>query len=160
MNDEHTQPENANTAPATDVSQDFAWEAHPARERPAAALLAIIVILALAALVYHLAGTAVAGVIAAIVLCLALQRFFFASRYELSADGITAATLMWQRRLRWDEVRLAQFGSQAAWISPLPRRSWREARRGVHVLFGPRRDEILTQLRARLPDTVEQRTAP
>jgi hypothetical protein len=134
----------------------FAWQAHPARERPLTAAAACAVVFALALAVYALSEAAVWAVFAVLVLCLSLNRFFFATKYEVDADGITAAMPLATRRLRWCEIRRAELGSRAAWLSPLPRRSWREARRGIHVLFGTHRAQVLTRLRACLPHDVTQ----
>lgn len=126
----------------------FCWEAHPARERPLAAVTAILVILAFSLAVYLFSESAIWAVVAAVVLCLAQSRFFFATRYTIDADLIRARYLFSARELRWDEVRRVDVGALAAWISPYKRRSWRESRRGVHVLFGKRREEVLRRVEA------------
>ena len=134
-----------------DVSQPFTWQAHPARERPLAGIAAGVCVFALALAVHAFSGMTAWAVVSAAVLCLSLSRFFFATHYEVDADAITMRASFGRRRLAWSEIRRAEFGPRAAWLSPLARRSWREARRGIHVLFGARREEVVAQLRARLP---------
>lgn len=141
----------ARTHERIDLAQPFTWRAHPARERPLTAIMAGVCVFALALSVYAFSGTTAWAVVSAVVLCLSLSRFFFATHYEADADAITMRASFGRRRLVWSEIRRAEFGPRGAWLSPLGRRSWREARRGIHVLFGARREEVLAQLRARLP---------
>jgi len=151
---EHATPAGSSRPPATtDATRDeqsVAFTVHPARERPLAAAAAVLVIVALATAVYLSSEAALWAILTAVVLCLSLQRFFFATRYECTAEGIQAATLMGRRSLRWSEVRRVDVGAHAAWLSTFPRRNWLEHRRGIHVLFGTRREAIEAELRRRL----------
>lgn len=149
--DESGPARSAPTHERIDVAQPFTWRAHPAWERPLAGLAAGVCVFALALSVYSFSGTTAWAVVSAVVLSLSLSRFFFATHYEVDADAITMRASFGRRRLVWSEIRRAEFGPRGAWLSPLGRRSWREARRGIHVLFGARREEVLAQLRARLP---------
>lgn len=129
----------------------FAWETHPARERRGALCGACLGILVFALAVYGYTEELTWSFFAAIVLVISLSAFFLPTRYVLDAEGITAATYFGTKRLLWREVRRSQFGERAAWLSSALKRTWRESRHGILVLFGPRRAEILAQLRARLP---------
>lgn len=126
------------------------WVAHPARERPIAAALTSAAVIVAGVAIGGLAEMAWVGAVAAGVLVLALHRFFLPAEYELDADGLTVTTVMGTQRVRWNEVRLVAVDRRGAWVSVLPRRSWREARRGIHILYGQRQDEILAALRGRL----------
>jgi hypothetical protein len=128
------------------------WRAHPARERPAAAAAACIVIVLFSLAVYVFsAGQTGWTLFATVVLCLSLNRFFFWTRYEINADGLTAFMPFGRKRLGWREIRRVECGSRAAWLSPARKRSLWEQRRGIHVLFGDRREEVLQRLRAAVP---------
>lgn len=129
----------------------FSWTAHPARERPAAAVVACLVIMALAAGVQQTTEHTGWGILAALVLCLSLQRFFFATSYEIDDEGVAASSLMGRRSIAWRAVRRIERGSRGAWISPYrTRRRW-EGRRGVHILYGSQRDAVLKILGERIP---------
>jgi hypothetical protein len=140
---------NAMKADSDDVPP-LEWRAHPARERPLAAIVAVGIIAALAGAVYAFSEQRIWAIIAAAVLCLAQSRFFFPTCYRLDTAGITQFTLFTQKSLAWDSIRRVEIGSLAAWLSPSRKRNWREGRRGVHVLFGCQRDEILRRIRAAL----------
>ena len=123
------------------------WTAHPARQRPAAAVAAIFVIVAFSILAADLGGHAAWGIGSAIVLCLSLHRFFFASRYRIDSAGVHAETLFGTRSLSWDEIRRVELGARGAWCSTFARRHMLEYRRGVLLLFGPQREAAVTALR-------------
>lgn len=137
----------------TDTVEDgFVWTAHPARERPLAAVGAACVIVLFAGATYLFSERETWALFVTAVFCLALNRFYFVTRYSISDDEITARLpLLRTRTLRWDEVRRIEIGPNGAWVSPYRRRSWREQRRGVHVLFGRQRERILRELRSRAP---------
>lgn len=136
------------TTPATAPDPPCAeWTAHPARQRPLAAAAAIVVIVALAALVADLGGHPAWGVFAAVVLCLSLHRFFFASSYRIDAAGVHARTLTGTRSLPWDQIRRVELGTRGAWCSSFARRHVMEFRRGVLLLFGPDPQAAVAALR-------------
>lgn len=124
------------------------WTAHPARQRPLAACGAVAVIIAFSMAVYGVGRESLWSIGAAIVMCLALSRFFFPTRYLIDGDGVTAWTALTTRRIAWRDVRRIDVGGHAAWISPSRRRNWREARRGVHVLYGNAKADVRARLLA------------
>ena len=116
--------------------EPLTWSAHPARERPLTAVAAVAVIIAFATVVYGVARDPLWAVGATIVMCLVQSRFFFSTRYAITPNELTISTLLTTRRLAWREVRRIDIGSHAAWATPYRRRTWREYRRGIHVLYG------------------------
>jgi hypothetical protein len=90
------------------------------------------------------------GILALAVLFLSLGRFFFASRFILDGEGVTARYLLRTQRCRWSEVRRFCHDSRGAYLSTRSRPSRLDAYRGVHLLFGPVREEVLEAIRSRL----------
>lgn len=146
-----TEPVQDSPAKDTDRNEAFAWRVHPAVERPFAAASALVVIVALGLAVYVSFGNRLWSLFATVVMCLSLNRFFFANSFRIDADGVSAHTLFGKRGLGWDEVQRIVYGGHSAWISPYTRSSLRESKRGVLILFGRRREEVLEQLRRRVP---------
>jgi hypothetical protein len=92
-------------------------------------------------------------------MCLSLHRFFFATYFLIGALGVSAHTLFGKRVLAWEEVGRVVYGGHSAWVSPPTRSSIREARRGVLLLFGKHREDVLAQLKRRLPaDRIQKAT--
>lgn len=141
-----------NSLPAP--SLPYRWRVHPAVERPAAAAAALFLIVALSVAVFVSTDSSLWAVFAAVVLVLSLARFFFASDYEVTAMQIEARLPFGTRRLTWSELRRVEIGAHAAWLSAYRGRSWRDGRRGVHVLFGTHRAAALAALRAAIPAEV------
>ena len=80
-------------------NSEYIWRAHPAHARPVAAMAAGLIILAVAAAVWVSFGVAW-GLASAMVLVLALHRFFFPSRFSIDQEGIVAHYLLRHQRLR------------------------------------------------------------
>ncbi len=135
-------------SPARDA---FTWRVHPALERPFAAVTALVVIVGLGLAVYVSIRSRVWSLFATVVMCLSLNRFFFANGFRIDADGVSAHTLFGERCLAWDQVGRIVYGGHSAWIAPQTRSKLRESKRGVLILFGRRRVEVLEQLRRRIP---------
>jgi hypothetical protein len=73
-------------------SLPYEWTAHPLREHPAKAVLAIVLVLACGVLVGLIVDAPTVGPIAAggaiLFLFIALNRFFLPSRYRMDEHGI------------------------------------------------------------------------
>ena len=134
-----------------DEAEVFAWRAHPARQRPVAALFAAAVIAAMA-VVCALAVNVWWGIIAAVVLVLTLHRFFFPSRFTIDEQGVTARYLLGTRCCAWSEIRRACHDRHGVYLSTRSRPSRLDAYRGIQLLFGRSREEVLHRIRLHLAD--------
>ena len=90
------------------------------------------------------AGTAVMVVL--------LNRFFFASRFTIDAEGFTARYPLRQQRARWSELRRFVHDTQGGLLSPSERLTWRARRRSIPVLFGMYGDSIVPRIDAHLQE--------
>ena len=114
-----------------------------------AAMAAGLIILAAAAMVWASFGVAW-GLASAIVLVLALHRFFFPSRFSIDDEGIGARYLLRHQRLRWRDVRRLLHDEHGAYLSTRVRPSRLDAYVGMHILFGQHRDEVIRRIRERM----------
>lgn len=134
--------------PATILSAEpWTWRAHPARSRPLAALHGALAIGGIAVLCATLGGVFWGG-LAVVLLVVSLRRFYFPSRFTIDRQGITASDLLGTRRLAWSEVRRFCQDRHGAYLSTRSCPSRWDAYRGVHVLFGSRRVEVLAAIRS------------
>lgn len=137
---------------------ELTWHAHPARERPAAAVLAGFVIIAVGvgvALVLDARGwnAVLTSIVAMAVLVMSLNRFFLPSRFRIDADGITAEHPLRTTRLAWRDLHGLRTDRHGGFLATSSRRTWGSMHRGMHLLFGASRDEALRLIRARLAST-------
>ncbi|MDY7110180.1 MAG: hypothetical protein SYC29_16235 [Planctomycetota bacterium] len=137
-----------------DDGQAFSWQAHPLRERAGRAVAGVLVVAALAVVAGQLMQSAWWSMFTIAFLLLALNRFFFPSRFVIDAEGITASYPVRRLRLRWDELRRFAHGRSAAFLSTRARPSWWDGRRGMLVLFGAEREAVIDRIRAHLPEGV------
>ena len=128
------------------------WRVHPARERPLAACAAIGVIAAMGWLAADLMQHAGWGFFAAIVLLVALQRFFLPSEYRVDAEGITARLPWRTQRCRWVAVRRFEHGERGGFLSSRARASALDAFRGMPLLFDRHPEEVVACIRRHLPE--------
>jgi hypothetical protein len=135
-----------------DLGTDFTWHAHPARERIVAAVLALSLIGAFTGVVGLSFQSLVWAAAALLVLLAALSRFFFPSRFMIDADGITARYLLRTQQIKWCDIRRFVQDDRGGYISTRAKRSWLDAYRGMHILFGTHRETVIKRIRARLAD--------
>jgi hypothetical protein len=148
-----------------DGSSELTWTAHPARERVGAAVGTLLTIVAFAGVVYLACGwlgpverRVVAGV-AGLVLVASLHRFFFPSRFEIDADGITARYLLRTQRFTWSRLRRFTHDQRGGYLSSRGRASRFDAYRGLHILFGDQRERVIERVRSHLADHDRQEHA-
>jgi len=91
-----------------------------------------------------------AGTGGAVLLILALNRFFLPSRFSVDHEGITANHPLRSRRLRWTDVRRFVHDGRGGYLSTMARPSRLDAWRGMHILFGDQRQGVIDQIHGRL----------
>jgi hypothetical protein len=130
---------------------EFAWGAHPLRERLLAGTLTTMLILALAGAVFVSTGPAW-GILTVLALVLALNRFYFPSRFEIDRHGVAARYLLSRKRYEWSSVRRFLWDARGAWLSTRGSGSWLDAYSGLTVLFGSHRPEVLKLIRRHMDE--------
>lgn len=136
---------------ATDETPEFTWQAHPARERVGAAVGGAVAIVAITAVIHISFQSLGWALLALAVLVVSLNRFFFRSRFRIDDEGIIARYPLRSQRLGWADIRRFVFDNNGGYLSTRARPSRLDAYRGLHVLFGSRRDDVIAQIRAHLP---------
>lgn len=124
-------------------AQPFSWQAHPARERHAQTVLAIAIILIFSSLIFASFGSPAWGGVSLVVLVGGLNRFFFPSRFVIDEEGITARYPLRRMTLRWKELRRFVHDRHGGYLSTRMRSSRMDAYKGMHILFGNKRDAVI-----------------
>lgn len=132
--------------------QDFAWCAHPARERLGLTVVALGLIAGFGLLTAVMMGSPLWGVFAGVTLLAVLNRYFFASRFVIDDDGLTAKHPLRRQRVAWADLKRFVHDERGGFLSTYARRTWRDGHRGVQVLFGGQREIVLPRINAHLPD--------
>ncbi|MEE9167423.1 MAG: hypothetical protein V3U24_08200 [Candidatus Neomarinimicrobiota bacterium] len=134
-------------------SETFIWSVHPARERVGAAVGASGAILVMAFLIYFSFQNVLWSCLACVVMLLALNRFYFPSRFIINNEGITARYLFATQRYRWREVRRFLNDDRGAYLSSRVRPSRLDVYRGMNILFGRHREAVVETIRKQLRES-------
>ena len=129
-------------------STQFSWCAHPARERTGPAVVGLVIVAALAAAVWVAFGHVTWAVFSVVILVAALNRFYFRSRFDIDADGITARFPLRTKRFRWADARRFVVDDNGGFLSARVKRSRLDPWQGLHVLFGSQREAVIARIRA------------
>jgi len=126
------------------VQVEFSWQAHPAVERTGRALLGAVIVLGIVASIWVSFQSVGWCILAVVVLVLSLNRFYFRSRFDIDAEGITARFPLGTRRCLWTDVRRFVTDQNGGFLST--------RRRGMHVLFGRERKAVVQHIQAHLTE--------
>ncbi len=126
------------------VQVEFSWQAHPAVERTGRALLGAVIVLGIVASIWVSFQSVGWCILAVVVLVLSLNRFYFSSRFDIDAEGITARFPLGTRRCLWADVRRFVTDQNGGFLST--------RRRGMHVLFGRERKAVVQHIQAHLTE--------
>ena len=130
--------------------EELTWTAWPARERPAAAAVLIGAALVLGVLVAKETHDRFLGVAAPAFVLASLSSFLLPTSYRLTEESLEVRSLGVARARPWAEMRRMTVDRTGVFLSPFERRSWLEAYRGVRLLFGGNRDQVVAFVEARI----------
>lgn len=136
----------------TKRAPELVWRAHPLRERLLAGSFTSLLILGLAFAVSLTMESPIWGILSAVVLVLALYRFYFPSSFEIDSDGISARYLFSRKRYEWARVRRFLWDHRGAYLSTRGRSSRMDAFNGLTVLFGTHRAEVMKLIRRHMDE--------
>ena len=131
-----------------DGDERYEWRAHPATQNPTRMLMAIVIILAIALLIYVTSEIFLWSVFAVIILTMALQRFFFPSRFSIDSAGITAQYLLGKKRFDWQFIRRFNYDANGGYLSTRKTPTRLYAYRGMHLYFNADRKEIIERIKS------------
>lgn len=147
-------------AAAAALEEELRWSVWPARERPWAALVLIASTVVLGALIAKGTGDRVLGIAAPLFVLGSLGSFLGRTEYRLTPEAIEVRTLGVVRTRPWTEMRRATVDRSGLFLSPFEKRNWLEAYRGVRLLFGGNRDQVVAFVETRLRRSVEVADKP
>lgn len=138
------------TPPAVSEGSALTWTSWPARERPLAAVILVASAVVLGVLVRRATGDTVLGLAAPVFVLGSLVAFLFPTEYRLTDEAIEVRSLGVTRSRPWSEMRRMTVDRTGVFLSPFEKRTWLEAYRGLRLLFGGNRDQVVSFAEARL----------
>lgn len=129
---------------------ELTWTAWPARERPMAALVLIAAAVVLGMLVGRGTSDRVLGIAAPAFVLASLSSFLFPTTYRLTDESVEVRSLGVSRTRPWSEMRRMTVDRTGVFLSPFEQKNWLEAYRGLRLLFGGNRDQVVAFAEARI----------
>jgi hypothetical protein len=116
------------------MAEPLSWTVHRAKETPTKTIVASVFILAFVAFSWAAFGPML-GVLAMVVLFLALNTYFLPITYTFTDKGIEVDKRMFTARHEWKQFRRWFRTSGGIVISPFSRKNYLDNFRGVHLLL-------------------------
>jgi hypothetical protein len=132
------------------TSAELSWSVWPARERPVAAVVLVAAAVVLGMLVTKGTGDRILGWAAPMFVLASLSSFLFPTVYRLTDEVVEVRSLGLSRARPWKEMRRMTVDRTGVFLSPFEKKNWLEAYRGLRLLFGGNRDQVVAFVEARL----------
>jgi hypothetical protein len=126
------------------------WIAHPLRDYPVKSLMLVLVILAVGLLTYWWVVNTFLTVFWVVVCFLFMARYFFPTRYTMSAEGLQIRFLGRTTTRRWYEFKNFYVHLTGAHLSPFPKPSALDPFRGHYLLFSGNKEAVVSFLKRRI----------
>lgn len=139
-------PKSRKAAPAAGLS----WSAWPARERPFAAAVLVVSAVVLGVLVGRGTQDMVLAVAAPLFILVSVSSWLLPTFYRLTDETLEVRSLGVTRVRPWSEMRRMSVDDAGVFLSPFERKHWLEAYRGVRLLTGGNRDQVVAFVEAKL----------
>ena len=134
------------------MAEPVCWTVHRARETPARTIVAAAFILGFVAFSWAVFGPML-GILAVVVLFLALNTYFLPVTYTLADKGIEVDKRLFTAHYEWKQFRRWFRTSGGIVISPFSRKNYLDNFRGVHLLL-PAEQRDTHDARRTTPDAV------
>lgn len=128
----------------------FLWKAYPALERKFAFISTTLVIIAISILLYISFQSLFWSVFSVVILIISLNRFYFPSVYTIDSKEIIAKYFFRKQRYLWKNIRRFNYTKYGGYLSGRKQPSRLDAFRGMHILFGSHRDDIISKIQTYL----------
>jgi hypothetical protein len=128
----------------------LSWSAWPAREHPVRALVVLGSLAVLGVLVKQGAHDAVLAVAGPLFVLLSISSWLLPTGYRLTEEGLEVRSLGVSRVRPWSEMRRMTVDKDGIFLSPFERTNWLDAYRGVRLLTGGNRDQVVAFVEAKL----------
>jgi hypothetical protein len=139
------------------MAEALSWTVHRAKETPTKTIVASVFILAFVAFSWAVFGPML-GILAMVVLFLALNTYFLPVTYTLTDKGIEVDKRMFTARYEWKQFRRWFRTTGGIVISPFSRKNYLDNFRGVHLLLPADPRPVVAYLEERFaPPPVDDR---
>ena len=129
---------------------ELSWRAWPAKEHPLRAAVLIAALAVLGVLVRQGTHDAVLAVAGPLFVLLSVSSWLMPTTYRLTDEALEVRSLGVTRVRPWSEMRRMMVDETGIFLSPFERKHWLDAYRGVRLLTGGNRDQVVAFVEAKL----------
>lgn len=133
------------------VPQPLSWRIFRAQETPVRTILVTLFVIAVIVIALLYYGP-IMGLVALLVLFLALNSYYLPTTYTLNERGITTDKLLFHYTRGWSEFRSYVRTSGGVVVSPFRNWTYLDNFRGIHLLLPRDAKPVLDYLTQRLPE--------
>ncbi len=141
----------------SDGAEVLEWTSHPARERPLATALLVLIILLAGMTAAVVMGNAWWGFLGVALLFLSLWTYFLPTRFRIDGEGVSKKSVFGTERKPWGEVRKVIPDRYGVLLSPFPQDTRLAKFRGLSVQFAGNGEEVLEAIRRHVVGAPDQR---
>ncbi|MEW6685046.1 MAG: hypothetical protein AB1393_02415 [Candidatus Edwardsbacteria bacterium] len=132
------------------ISSVLKWSIHPIRLSKWRAVIAILVPLLIWILIYFWFHSLFWLILAILLLSGAIWPFFVITHYQMDEQGVTVKRVFYTIKRDWSKIRNFYPDRQGVLLSPFTKPSRLENFRGLYILFGDKKEEVLSYLGKRI----------
>jgi hypothetical protein len=130
----------------------LSWSAWPAKDHPFRALVLLAALTVLGVLVRQGTHDLVLAIAGPLFVLLSVSSWLLPTGYRLTDETLEVRSLGVTRARPWSEMRRMAVDEAGVFLSPFERKHWLEAYRGVRLLTGGNRDQVVAFVEARLAE--------
>ena len=135
--------------------EKLVWTVHPIRSGGWRTAFLIAVWAATCLAVWTATKSVLYVVFAVVVIGAATRKFVLPTTYKMDKEGIEARSLFGANRRPWTRYRSFYADRNGVLLSPFSRANRLVSHRGLYVLFGDRRDEVIAFVSRRMSSAPE-----
>jgi len=138
------------TAADPAAGRALSWSAWPAKDHPLRAVVLVAALAVLGVLVEQGTHDVVLAVAGPLFVFLSVSSWILPTTYRLTDAALEVRSLGVTRVRPWGEMRRMAVDETGVFLSPFERKNWLDAYRGVRLLTGGNRDQVVAFVEAKL----------
>jgi hypothetical protein len=125
------------------AGESLEWSVFPFLEKPGRSVIVVVIVAAVAALVYLAFRDAFLVILSVAILFASLHAYFTRTRYRLDDSGVEVRTLSVKTAKPWKHFKRYYADDRGITLSPFAEPSRLEPFRSVRLLYGSNKDEVV-----------------
>ena len=126
------------------------WSVFPFMEKPRRSVIVVLIVAAVATLVYLAFKDVFLVILSVAILFASLHAFFTRTRYRLDETGVAVKTLSVRTAKPWKHFKRYYADDRGITLSPFAEPSRLEPFRSVRLLYGSNKDEVVAFVSKRI----------